>query len=189
MKVTCSEIPEVLVLEPVRHGDRRGFFSETYNRRLFQELGVNCEFVQDNHSLSEQAGVLRGLHIQAPPKAQDKLVRCVAGAILDVAVDIRRGSPTFGKWVSAEISADNWRQIFVPRGFAHGFVTLKPNTEVCYKVSDYYSRDHERGIRFDDPALAIDWRIDRAKAVLSDRDRDHPPLAELESLFEYGKVY
>ena len=146
------------------------------------ELGLDLTFL-------EQAGVLRGLHIQAPPKAQDKLVRCVAGAILDVAVDIRRGSPTFGKWVSAEISADNWRQIFVPRGFAHGFVTLKPNTEVCYKVSDYYSREHERGIRFDDPALAIDWRIDRAKAVLSDRDRDHPPLAELESLFEYGKVY
>ena len=187
MKVTRGEIPEVLLLEPARHGDGRGFFSETYNRRLLQDLGIKCEFVQDNHSLSAQAGVIRGLHFQAPPMAQDKLVRCVAGAILDVAVDLRAGSPTYGRWVAAEISADNWRQVFVPRGFAHGFVTLRPNTEVCYKVSDYYSREHERGIRFDDPELAIDWRIEPGEAILSERDRNHPTLAAIGSPFQYGR--
>src|SRR5687768_13568481 len=188
MKVIRTEIPDVLVLEPARHGDRRGYFSETYNRRSCQELGIGCEFVQDNHSLSEKAGVVRGLHFQIPPMAQDKLIRCIRGAILDVAVDIRHGSPTFGRWVGVELTADNWRQALVPKGFAHGFVTLEPGSEVCYKVSEYYSPQHERGIRFDDPALGIDWRIDPAEATLSDRDRRHPTLAESEVYFRYGKA-
>lgn len=187
MKVTPSHIPDVLVLEPARLGDHRGFFSETFNRRVYQELGILCEFVQDNHSLSLSPGVLRGLHYQAPPGAQDKLVRCVRGAILDVAVDIRRGSPTFGRWVSVELSAENWRQVFVPKGFAHGFVTLEPNTEVCYKVSAYYSPEHDRGLRFDDPEIGINWRVAASEATLSDRDRGHPRLSELELCFEYPK--
>ena len=185
MTVLPTAIPDVLLIEPRRFGDRRGFFSETYNRKAFSDIGITSEFVQDNQSLSGPVGVLRGLHFQAPPKAQDKLVRCTRGAILDVAVDIRHGSPTFGRWVAAEISADNWRQIFVPKGFAHGFVTLLPETEVCYKVSDYYSPADERGIRFDDPALGIDWRIDPAQATLSDRDRAHPALADLPVYFRY----
>lgn len=185
MEVTRLAIPDVIVVEPARFGDHRGFFSETYNRRSFEEAGIGCEFVQDNQSLSEHAGTVRALHFQLPPKAQDKLVRVVKGSILDVAVDIRRGSPTFGKWVSAEISAANWRQIFVPRGFAHGFVTLEPGTEVCYKVSDYYSPDHERGIRFDDPAIGIDWGIDAASATLAERDRKHPLLTDAGELFRY----
>lgn len=183
MKVLPTRLPDVLLIEPRRFGDRRGFFSETYNRKVLADLGVECEFIQDNHSLSGPVGVLRGLHFQVPPKAQDKLVRCVRGAILDVAVDIRHDSPTFGQWASAELSAENWRQIFVPKGFAHGFVTLAADTEVMYKVSDYYSPEHERGIRFDDPELAIDWQIDPATLTLSDRDRQHGPLADLPTLF------
>ena len=183
MKVTPTEIPAVLIVEPKRHGDARGFFSETYSRPAFAEKGIACEFVQDNQSLSGPAGVLRGLHYQLPPTAQDKLVRVVRGAILDVAVDIRRGSPTFAKWVAVELSADNWRQLFVPRGFAHGFVTLAENTEVCYKVSAPYHPQSERGIRFDDPALGIDWRVAPDNLTLSDRDRRHPSLAEQTDLF------
>ena len=178
MKITPTAIPAVLLVEPKKHGDARGFFSETYSRRGFAAGGILCEFVQDNQSLSGPVGVLRGLHYQIPPAAQDKLVRVVRGAILDVAVDIRRGSPTFGKWVSAELSAENWHQLFVPAGFAHGFVTLEPDTEVCYKVSADYSPAHERGIRFDDPAVGVDWRVDAGKLTLSDRDRRHPSLAE-----------
>lgn len=188
MRLIRTEMPEVLLLEPPRHGDRRGFFSETYNRRLCQQLGIMCDFVQDNHSLSERPGVLRGLHFQIPPMHQSKLIRCVRGAVLDVAVDIRHGSPTFGRWVGLELSAANWRQAFVPAGFAHGFVTLEPNTEVCYKVSEYYSPGHERGIRFDDPAIGIDWRIAPSAATLSERDRKHPTLAESPVYFEYGKI-
>ena len=183
MKVTRLAIPEVLVVEPRRFGDSRGFFSETYNRASFAEAGIACEFVQDNQSLSEHAGTVRALHYQLPPRAQDKLVRVIHGSILDVAVDIRRGSPTFGKWVSMEISAENWRQIFVPKGFAHGFVTLEPGTEVCYKVSDYYAPEQERGIRFDDPSIGIDWRIRPEAAVLNDRDRAHPLLKDQLDLF------
>ena len=188
MKVIRTEISDVLVLEPARIGDRRGYFSETYNRRICKELGIGCDFVQDNHSLSERAGVVRGLHYQIPPMAQDKLIRCIRGAILDVAVDIRHGSPTFGRWVSVELTAENWRQALIPKGFAHGFATLEPGSEVCYKVSEYYSPEHERGIRFDDPALGIDWRIDPAEATLSDRDRRHPTLAESEVHFRFGKA-
>src|SRR3954471_6373326 len=160
MQCILTEIPDVKVLLPKKFGDARGFFSETYSRKLLQECaGIDRDFVQDNHSLSAEAGVVRGLHYQLAPMAQDKLVRVVRGAILDVAVDIRKGSPTFGKHVSAVISAANWRQILVPIGFAHGFVTLEENTEVIYKVTNYYSPQHERGIRWNDPQLGIDWGV------------------------------
>ncbi|MBX9653173.1 dTDP-4-dehydrorhamnose 3,5-epimerase [bacterium] len=178
MQVQETEIPGVLLLTPKRFGDHRGFFSETYNNRLFEEAGIHLNFVQDNQSLSVEKGVLRGLHYQLEPKAQDKLVRVIKGAILDIAVDIRHGSPTFGKHISAVISQENWQQILVPKGFAHGFITLEPNTEVVYKVTDYYSPDHERGILWNDPELGINWGIDPSEVVLSDRDKKHPRFSD-----------
>lgn len=178
MQVQETEIPGVLLLTPKRFGDHRGFFSETYNNRLFEEAGIHLNFVQDNQSLSVEKGVLRGLHYQLEPKAQDKLVRVIKGAILDIAVDIRHGSPTFGKHVAAVISQENWQQILVPKGFAHGFITLEPNTEVVYKVTDYYSPDHERGILWNDPELGINWGIDPSEVVLSDRDKKHPRFSD-----------
>ncbi len=184
MQVIPTAIPDVKVLVPKKFGDRRGFFSETYSRRAFEALGVRAEFVQDNHSLSAEAGVVRGLHYQLPPAAQDKLLRVVRGAILDVAVDVRRSSPTFARHVAEVLSAENWRQIYVPAGFAHGFRTLEPDTEVIYKVTNFYSPGHERGVRWDDPALGIDWGIAEAAAILSERDRRHPLLAEATELFE-----
>src|SRR5678816_2227132 len=165
MHVIETAIPDVKVLVPKQFKDHRGFFSEVYSRKALNELGIGCEFVQDNHSLSVEKGVLRGLHYQLPPMAQDKLIRVVRGSILDVAVDVRRSSPTFGKHVVMEISSDNWRQIFVPVGFAHGFVTLEPNTEVLYKVSAPYSPGHERGVKWNDPALAIDWGVAEDQAI------------------------
>jgi dTDP-4-dehydrorhamnose 3,5-epimerase len=183
MQLIDTEIPAVKIFSPKKFGDHRGFFSEVYSVKALQALGINTQFVQDNHSLSVEKGVLRGLHYQIAPMAQDKLVRVVRGSILDVAVDIRRGSPTFGRHVRAVLSAENWQQIYVPTGFAHGFVTLEPNTEVLYKVSTYYSPSHERGIRWNDPKLGIDWGIDEASAVLSNRDREHPMLAGAKDLF------
>ena len=184
MQLIETTIPAIKLLTPKKHGDHRGFFSETFNRNTFRELtGVDADFVQDNQSLSVEKGVVRGLHYQLPPTAQAKLVRVTRGAILDVAVDIRRGSPTFGKHVAAVISAENWRQIFVPVGFAHGFVTLEANTEVLYKVTAYYSPKDERGIRWNDPELAIDWGISEAAAVLSEKDRKYPTLADATELF------
>ena len=183
MQLIETEIPDVKILVPKKHGDYRGFFSEVYSRPVLRELGIDVEFVQDNHSLSVEKGVLRGLHYQIAPAAQDKLVRVVRGAILDVAVDVRRSSPTFGRHVGAVLSADNWRQIFVPKGFAHGFVTLEPNTEVLYKVTCCYSPQHERGIRWNDPVLGIDWQVEPARAILSQRDREHPMLAQAQDLF------
>lgn len=183
MNVLHTDLDLVKIIEPKRIGDARGFFCETYSRRAFANVGIDVEFVQDNHSLSAEQGVVRGLHFQLPPMAQAKLVRVVRGAILDVAVDIRRSSPTFGKHVSVELSADNGRQIFVPAGFAHGFVTLAPNTEVVYKVTNYYSPAHDRGIFWNDPALGIDWRVSPANAVLSAKDQKHPPLGEAKELF------
>jgi dTDP-4-dehydrorhamnose 3,5-epimerase len=171
-------LPGVYEITPKRFGDERGFFSETYNAAALSEQGLTMTFCQDNQSLSKPAGVLRGLHYQLPPVAQDKLVRVLRGAILDVAVDIRRSSPTFGKWLSLEVSAARWNQILVPKGFAHGFVTLEPDTEVAYKVSQPYSREHERSIRFDDPDLAIDWRVPASALTLSEKDRAAPLLAE-----------
>ncbi|CAN7193686.1 dTDP-4-dehydrorhamnose 3,5-epimerase [Phyllobacterium sp. LjRoot231] len=166
----------VLEILPRKFGDDRGFFSETYNKQAFTKAGIDLQFVQDNHSLSSAKGVLRGLHYQLPPCAQDKLVRVVSGSILDVVVDIRRSSPTFRKWVSLEVSAAKWNQILVPKGFAHGFLTLEENTEVIYKVTDYYSSEHDRNIRFDDPSIGIDWPFETSAIQLSDKDRKAPLL-------------
>jgi len=178
-------LPDVKIIRPVRHGDHRGFFSEAYSKEGFAEAGINVDFVQDNHSLSADKGTVRGLHFQVPPFAQHKLVRVPRGAILDVAVDIRVGSPTFGQHVSTVISADEWNQLFIPIGFAHGLVTLEPDTEVLYKVSDYYAPDCDKGLLWNDPALNIDWPIDADAAVLSDKDTKHPTLADLPPYFTY----
>ncbi|MFQ5425228.1 MAG: dTDP-4-dehydrorhamnose 3,5-epimerase [Phycisphaerae bacterium] len=183
MQIIESDIPDVKILIPKQFGDARGFFSETYSRKTFAEHGIDMTFVQENHSLSVEKGVLRGLHYQIHPHAQDKLVRVVRGTILDVAVDIRRDSPTFGRHVKDVLSAENWRQLLVPVGFAHGFVTLEANTEVLYKVTNFYAPDHERGLRWNDPALDIDWSIPDDQVIMKDRDRDFPRLAEAVDLF------
>ncbi|RUX96603.1 MULTISPECIES: dTDP-4-dehydrorhamnose 3,5-epimerase [unclassified Mesorhizobium] len=173
-------IDGVLEIIPKRHGDARGFFVETYNAERFAQAGIDLLFVQDNHSYSAAAGVLRGLHYQLAPRAQDKLLRVIRGSILDVAVDIRRGSKTFGKWVALEVSAEKGNQILVPKGFAHGFVTLVPDTEVLYKVTDTYSQAHDRSIRFDDPAIGIEWPSSAGGFQLSDKDLKAPLLAAAE---------
>ena len=178
IEVTELGLPGVYEITPARVGDRRGFFSETYNAARLAERGIDLAFVQDNHSLSKMAGVLRGLHYQLPPFAQDKLVRVVRGAIFDVAVDIRKSSPTFGSWLGLEISAEKWNQTLVPKGFAHGFVTLVPDTEVVYKVTERYAPESERSIRFDDPAIGIDWRVPVDGITLSDKDSKAPLLAD-----------
>jgi dTDP-4-dehydrorhamnose 3,5-epimerase len=175
----------VHLITPKRFGDARGWFAETYNRKTFQALGIDVDFCQDNHSMSAAVGVLRGLHFQRPPHAQDKLVRCVRGRIFDVAVDIRSGSPTFGKWFAAELSAENGQQLFVPVGFAHGFITLEPNTEVEYKVSAPYAPSDEAGIIWNDSKLAISWPLPPTGPSLSDKDKRLPPLAQLASIFVY----
>ena len=185
LEVRKLELDDVLEILPKKHGDERGFFSETYNDKVFAEAGIRAEFCQDNHSLSRDLGVLRGLHYQLPPRAQDKLVRVTCGAIFDVAVDIRRGSPTFGRWVGLEVSAEKWNQIFVPKGFAHGFVTLAADTEVQYKVTDYYSPEHDRSIRFDDPAIGIDWPVASDAITLSAKDAAAPLLADAETGFVF----
>ncbi len=184
MEVKELEIPAVKVVKPKKFGDHRGFFSETYNKRALADAGIDLEFVQDNHSLSKDKGVIRGLHFQTPPFAQDKLVRVVSGAIFDVSVDLRRSSPTFGEHVSATISANEWNQILVPIGFAHGFCTLEPDTEVIYKVTNYYSPEHDQGMRWNDPELDIQWPIAANKAILSDKDKTQPRFSELESYFD-----
>lgn len=176
-------IPDVWTYTPKRHADARGWFSETFNAAALQGALAGIAFVQDNQSLSRRQGTLRGLHFQSPPRAQDKLVRVLRGAVQDVAVDIRRDSATFGKWVSATLSAENGVQLFVPKGFAHGFLTLEPETEVFYKVSDYYSRDHEGGLAWDDPALGIEWAMPRAAISMAERDGAFPPLAGLAAGF------
>ncbi|ADZ70978.1 dTDP-4-dehydrorhamnose 3,5-epimerase [Polymorphum gilvum] len=184
LKITPLAIPDVLVIEPKKFGDHRGFFSETYNARAFADAGIDLRFVQDNHSYSAEPGTLRGLHYQGAPHAQDKLVRVLRGRILDVAVDLRRSSPTFGKWVSAEISAEAWNQILVPAGFAHAILTLEPHTELLYKVSNYYAPSHDFGIRWNDPELAIDWPISEDKVILSDKDAKQPFLKDVADLFD-----
>jgi len=185
MKIEDAGLPGLKLLTPKRIDDGRGFFSETYRHDALAEHGIDIAFVQDNHSLSLVAGVVRGLHFQSAPCAQAKLVRVVRGAILDVAVDIRRGSPTYGRHVAIELSAENWQQLFVPVGFAHGFCTLSEQTEVIYKVSEYYSAMDDRGLLWNDPALGIYWPVTADKAVLSERDRKHPTLADLASPFAY----
>lgn len=184
MKVTRLAIPDVLLLEPVRHRDHRGFFSETFSKRALAEASVEIDFVQDNHSLSCERGVVRGLHFQTEPAAQDKLVRVPRGAVFDVAVDLRHGSPTFGKWVGAVLSADNWHQLLIPKGFAHGFCTLEPDSELLYKVSDYYAPECDRGVAWNDPDIGIDWPVAPEAAVLSDKDAKQPRLADLPAYFK-----
>lgn len=181
-----SSLPEVKLIETPRFGDSRGFFSETYNRRAFAEAGIDAVFVQDNYSLSVARGTLRGLHFQAHPFAQAKLVRVARGRIVDVAVDIRHGSPTFGKHVSVILSGEEGRQILIPVGFAHGLATLEADTEVVYKVSNFYSAEHDKGVSWNDPALGIDWQLGDVEVVLSDKDRRHPRLADLPRYFEFG---
>ena len=183
MTVKPLTIPEVKLITPKKFGDHRGFFAETYNHKLLQASGIDCPFVQDNHSLSATPGTVRALHFQLPPHAQCKLVRVLKGSILDVAVDIRRGSPTFGKFVTAVLSADNFQLMYVPIGFAHGFATLEPNTEVAYKVSDYYAPSHERGIRWNDPVIGVPWGVPENEATLSAKDKIAPLLAEAAELF------
>ena len=178
-------IPDVFLFTPQRHGDDRGFFVETFRQATFDSMTGPINWVQDNHSKSTQAGTVRGLHCQVGAFAQDKLVRCVRGAILDVAVDVRVGSPTFGAHVSATLSAENGVQIFVPKGFVHGFVTREPNTEVIYKVSNYYNAASERGVRYDDPDLKIAWDAPASGAILSAKDAALPLLRELPVLFTY----
>ena len=174
---------DLVLFTPHRVVDARGFFSETYNQAQLAKLGIHAKFVQDNHSLSVQKGTIRGLHFQAPPHAQDKLIRVCRGAIFDVAVDIRYGSPSYGQAVSVELSADNWRQLWVPKGFAHGFCTLEPDTEVIYKVTDIYAPECDKGLAWDDPDLNIEWPVAREKIVLSDKDRGYPRLGELPAYF------
>jgi len=174
MDVKALTIPDVKILNLKKFEDARGFFSETYNKKALSDLGIDLEFVQDNQSLSAAVGTIRGLHYQTHPFAQDKLVRVVRGRILDIAVDIRRSSPTFGKWVAAEISAAMWNQILIPIGFAHAICTLEPNTELIYKVTNYYSPQHDFGIRWNDPDLAIEWPFALDQVVVSDKDRKQP---------------
>ncbi len=185
MQINTTPLNGVLVLTPARFGDTRGFFSESWNRARMAEAGLDIDFVQDNHSLSTDKGTVRGLHFQTPPHAQDKLVRCGRGALWDVAVDIRAGSPTYGQWFGIELSAQNGRQLLVPAGFAHGFVTLKPDTEIIYKCSDYYAPDCDRALAHDDPEIDIDWGVSRAKRILSDKDAKAPTLAELDTPFTW----
>lgn len=186
MKIETLRIPEIKLVTPTRHRDARGFFSETYSMRGLAAGGIDERFVQDNHSLSVEKGVVRGLHFQSAPHAQGKLVRVSRGSILDVAVDIRRGSPTYGQHVSVVLSAENWQQLWIPAGFAHGLCTLEPHTEVVYKVTDYYAPECDRGLAWDDPALGIDWPIAPAAAIISDRDRKHPRLADLPAYFDFN---
>jgi dTDP-4-dehydrorhamnose 3,5-epimerase len=183
MQIEPASIPDVLVIRPIKRGDARGFFSETFKASRLREAGVDLDWVQDNHSYSSSRGVVRGLHFQRPPLAQAKLVRVTRGAIFDVAVDIRQGSPTFGRHVAVELSAENWAQLYVPVGFAHGFCALTDDTEVQYKVSTEYSLESEGGLLWNDSALAIDWPIKAEAARLSPRDAAWPPLGGFTSPF------
>ena len=184
MHVECLDIPDVRVLSPRKYADRRGFFSETYNKKALAAVGIDINFVQDNHSYSAEKGTVRGLHFQTAPFAQDKLVRVARGSVFDVVVDLRRGSPTYGRHVNVVLSADAWNQVLVPIGFAHGLMTLEPDTEVIYKVSNYYSPDQDKGLLWNDPALGIAWPLAENEALLSEKDRIQPRLAQLVTPFE-----
>ncbi|MDD2357280.1 MAG: dTDP-4-dehydrorhamnose 3,5-epimerase [Thiovulaceae bacterium] len=189
MTFTRTAIPDVIIIEPKVHGDDRGYFVETFRADILKEfLGYKINFCQDNESKSSR-GVLRGLHYQLPPHAQTKLVRVIQGRVLDVAVDIRKGSPTFGQHISVELSGENKKQMLVPRGFAHGFVVLENDTVFAYKVDNYYSPECDRGIAFDDAALNIDWLVPHEELNLSAKDKVQPKLAEANDLFEYGVNY
>lgn len=182
MQVELTPLLGVIILTPERFGDERGFFSESWNRKRLAERGLDLDFVQDNHSISAQAGTLRGLHFQAPPHAQDKLVRCGRGALFDVVVDIRKGSSTYGKWTGVEITAENGKQVLVPRGFLHGFITLAPNTEVIYKCTDYYAPECDGAVAWD--SCGIDWGF-VGKPILSDKDDNAQSLADFDSPFVF----
>jgi dTDP-4-dehydrorhamnose 3,5-epimerase len=186
MRVTPTELPDVKLIVPKKFEDARGFFVETYSQRGLAAHGIDIVFVQDNFSLSRPAGTVRGLHFQTPPFAQDKLVQVTRGSILDVAVDLRAGSPSFGRHVAVRLTAADPTQILVPIGFAHGFCTLEPDTEVMYKVSAFYSREHEMGLQWNDPALAIAWPVTADRALLSDKDTRNPTLADLPAVFHYA---
>ncbi len=185
LEIERLSIPDVLVIEPKRHRDARGFFSETYKRRELAAAGIELDFVQDNHASSVASGTIRGLHFQIAPFEQTKLVRVTRGAIFDVALDLRQGSPSYGQHVSTIISAENWRQLLVPAGFAHGYCSLDHDTEVIYKVTNYYSPEHERGVLWNDPALGIDWPVPDAEVIVSPKDGDNPVLGELPGYFDY----
>ena len=185
MQVEQTKLPGVVLVTPKRFGDERGFFSEVYNKDAYSNAGIAVEFAQDNHSLSRDVGVVRGLHFQSPPHAQDKLVRVGAGRVLDVAVDIRKGSPTFGEWIAVELSAEVGNQLFIPKGFLHGFATLAPNFELLYKCSDFYAPDCDGAVRFDDPDLGIDWGIDTSSVTLSGKDAAAPLFKDFDSPFTY----
>lgn len=186
MKIVETALSGVLILEPRRFGDARGFFCESWNKQTLKEAGITVDFVQDNHSLSAAAGTVRGLHYQSPPHAQAKLVRCGRGRFFDVAVDVRRGSPTYGRWVGVELSFDNGLQLLIPAGFLHGFITREAETEIIYKCSDYYAPECDGAVRFDDPEIGINWGIEPGVAILSDKDRDAPLLSAFDSPFRYG---
>lgn len=183
MNVIKTEIEEVVIIEPKVFGDHRGWFTENYSKEKFKELEIDIDFIQDNHSFSAQKGTLRGLHFQLNPKAQTKLVRCTKGKILDIAVDIREGSPTYKKWVAVELSENNKKQLLIPKGFAHGFVTLTDNVEVQYKVDEYYSPENDRSIHYDDPEINVYWGI--KDPILSDKDLNAPLLKDSDVNFRY----
>lgn len=188
MKVIETKLQDVKIIEMAVFGDHRGFFTESYTREKFKKVGIDIDFLQDNHSLSVEPGVLRGMHFQTSPKAQTKLVRATTGVIYDVLVDMRVGSPTYGKWEGYILSEFNHRQLLVPKGFAHGFVTLTPNCNVQYKVDEYYSKENDGGIAFDDPAIGIEWPMPVTKLVLSEKDTQHPTLSELDNPFIYSEI-
>ncbi len=189
MKFQRTYLKDIVICEPIRHHDERGCFSEVFRKDLLENfLGHNINFVQENESINKR-GVVRGLHYQTFPYSQSKLTRVVKGTILDIAVDIRIGSPTFGKFVAIELSESNMRQLYIPRGFAHGFIALEDNTQIVYKVDNYYNQECEKGIVYDDRTIGIDWKLPQHELILSKRDTLHPKLSEAENLFEYGINY
>lgn len=183
MQIDKTALPGILILTPRRFGDARGWFSEVWNEKTLAESGISVDFVQDNHSYSRDVGTVRGLHFQSPPHAQAKLVRCGRGRVFDVAVDIRRGSPTYGQWTGVELSAENGRQLLIPAGFLHGFATREPDSELLYKCSDYYAPDCDGAVRFDDADIGINWGIDTGTAILSDKDAAAQPFRDFASPF------
>ena len=187
MEKIPTSLPDVFIIEPKVFGDHRGYFMETYNQQAFAELGIRNVFVQDNQSFTAQKGTLRGIHFQNAPYAQAKLVRVTRGAVLDMAVDLRKGSPTYRQWVAVELSAENKRMLFIPRGFGHGFRTLTDDVEFCYKVDNLYSRECDRGIRFNDPAIGVEWG-EVIEELLSQKDQTSPLLADSDCNFVYGEI-